>query len=400
MRVLICGMDGYLGWPLALKLVGTEGFQVAGLDNFSRREMVSEVGSDSAIPIASMEERLSACQEVFGDAPTFHDGDLREYEFIAQVLEDLRPDAIVHLGEVPSAPYSMADVKRAYFTQENNILGTLNLLFAMRDFAPAAHLVKLGTMGEYGTPNIDIPEGFFEVEYNGRVDSLPFPRQPGSLYHLSKVHDSFNVMFGCNVWNLRSTDIMQGVVYGTRTEEVGLDTRFSTRFDIDAVFGTVINRFCAQAVIGHPITPYGSGHQKRGFIALRDGLACMTLALKNPPSRGEYRTFNQFDRVYDISYLAQVVASSAANHGIDAKISEIKNPRIEAEEHYYNPESKNLRNLGFQPRHELEEETEIMIEDLIPHRNRIHSLEKAIDPTILWDPRPRARPRRGVAQKT
>ncbi|MFQ5909279.1 MAG: NAD-dependent epimerase/dehydratase family protein [Thermoplasmata archaeon] len=388
MKVLICGMDGYLGWPLALRLLDQDRFQVLGLDNFSRRSMVGEVGSDSAIPIVPMEERLAACREVFGDAPTFYDGDLRDYEFTAQVLEDEEPDAIVHLGEMPSAPYSMADASRAYFTQENNVLGTLNLLFAMRDFAPSSHLVKLGTMGEYGTPNIDIPEGFFEIEYNGRKDSLPFPRQPGSLYHLSKVHDSFNVMFGCKVWNLRSTDIMQGVVYGTRTDQIALDARFSTRFDIDAVFGTAINRFCAQAVIGHPITPYGRGHQKRGFIALRDSLACMTLALKYPPSHGEYRTFNQFDMVYDISYLAEVVATSAAALGLRAGVSAIDNPRIEAEEHYYNPESKKLRSLGFQPEHELKEETELMLKDLIPQRARIHSLEKAIDPSILWDPRP------------
>lgn len=387
MKVLICGMDGYLGWPLALRLLGPEGFEVVGLDNFSRRAMVREIGSDTAIPIASMEDRLATSREVFGDAPAFLEGDLRNYDFIASVLEEHRPDAIVHLGEMPSAPYSMADAKRAYFTQENNVLGTLNLLFAMRDHCPRAHLVKLGTMGEYGTPNVDIPEGFFEVEFNGRKDWLPFPRQPGSLYHLSKVHDSFNIMFACKVWKLASTDIMQGVVYGTRTSEIGRHVGLRTRFDIDGVFGTAINRFCAQAVMGHPITPYGSGRQKRGFIALRDSLRCMTIAIKNPPSEAEYRTFNQFDNVYDIRSLAEEVVSAARILGLDSLVQSVENPRIEAEDHYYRPVSQELRKLGFVPRHTLQEELAIMLGDLLQHQERLQSLRHVFDPKIQWDPR-------------
>lgn len=387
MKVLICGIDGYIGWPLSLRLLVREGFQVAGLDNFSRRAQVQEVGSDSAIPIVPMAERLEASEEIFGDAPVFYEGDLRDYNFIAKVLEENRPDAIVHLGEMPSAPYSMTDVGHAYFTQENNVLGTLNLLFAIRDHCPTAHLVKLGTMGEYGTPNIDIPEGFFEVEYNGRSDWLPFPRQAGSFYHLSKVHDSANVLFACRVWNLRSTDIMQGVVYGTRTEEIESDRRLRTRFDFDGVFGTAINRYCAQAVIGHPATPYGSGHQKRGFIALRDSLQCLTIALQNPPSSGQYRTFNQFDEVYDVSTLAQVVVKKAKEVGIDIPVSTVTNPRRESEDHYYNPESSALKKLGFIPTHTLEEELSIMLEDLIPYGDRILAQRQAVEPAVHWDPR-------------
>ncbi len=387
MRVLICGMDGYLGWPLSLRLLIREGFEVVGLDNFSRRNLVREVGSRSALPIVSMEERLAACHGVFGDAPSFHEGDLRDYDFITSILIEQQPDAIVHLGEMPSAPYSMADAQRASFTQENNVLGTLNLLFAMRDYAPAAHLVKLGTMGEYGTPNIDIPEGSFEVEYNGRTDTLPFPRQAGSIYHLSKVHDTYNVMFACRVWNLRSTDIMQGVVYGTRTEETTRDNKLHTRFDIDAVFGTAINRFCAQAILGHPITLYGSGHQKRGFIALRDSIECMTIALKNPPAGGEYRTFNQFADVYDITSLAEIVASRAKDLGLDVTLSHIENPRIEAEDHYYNPEAVALEKLGFVPRGDLKAEVRAILEDLLPHKQRLSDLKRAVNPQISWDPR-------------
>ena len=389
MRVLICGIDGYLGWPLSLRLL-REGFDVSGVDNFSRRDIVQEIGSKSALPVRSIQERLAASREVFGDAPSFYEGDLRNYDFIASILEEYRPEAIVHLGEMPSAPYSMADAKHAYFTQENNVLGTLNLLFAMRDYTPEAHLVKLGTMGEYGTPDIDIPEGFFEVEYGGRKDRLPFPRQPGSIYHLSKVHDSFNIMFACKVWNLRSTDIMQGVVYGTRTEEIVEDSRLRTRFDIDAVFGTAINRFCAQVVVGLPITPYGLGSQKRGFIALRDSLECMTIALNNPPQKGEYRTFNQFDQIYDINGLAEVVASVASESGLSASISSVENPRIEAEDHYYNPESNALKKLGFVPEHTLRAETKMILEDLTPFQGRINELRDMIRPHIKWDPRQEA----------
>lgn len=394
MKVLVSGIDGYIGWPLALSLISSHGWEVVGIDNFSRRKEVAEVGSDSAIPIASMKERLMASEEALGSSPAFYEGDLREYSFIEMVVEEEEPDAIVHLGEMPSAPYSMMDARRAYFTQENNVLGTLNLLFAMRDHAPNAHLVKLGTMGEYGTPNVNIPEGFFEIEYKGRRDWLPFPRQPGSIYHLSKVHDSANILFTCEVWGLRSTDIMQGVVYGTRTDETGLDDRLRTRFDFDAIFGTAINRYCAQAVSGHPLTPYGRGHQKRGFIALRDSLQCLSIALSNPPTEGEYRTFNQFDEVYDVTTLAEEVARIATEIGIGAGVKHIPNPRIELEEHYYNPDSHALRKLGFTPTHTLSRDLRGMIEDILPHRDRIISLADTIRPKVRWNPtRVEAKPR-------
>ena len=387
MRVLICGIDGYIGWPLALSLMAREGLDVAGVDNFLRRGWVNEVGADSAIPISKMEDRLVAAKETFGQAPGFWEGDLRDYDFVTSVLNEFNPDAIVHLGEMPSAPYSMIDAHHASFTQENNVLGTLNLLFAMRDECPDSHLVKLGTMGEYGTPDIDIPEGFFEVEYNGRKATLPFPRQPGSFYHLSKVHDSANIHFGCKVWGLRSTDLMQGVVYGTATPELESDERLRTRFDFDGVFGTAINRFCAQATVGLPLTPYGLGGQKRGFIALRDSIQCMTLAILNPPTAGEYRVFNQFDEVFDVRSLAEAVVEGARRLGIDSDIQLIANPRIEEEDHYYNPEHSALRKLGFVPRHSLEEEIQVMLRDLIPHRERISELSATFTADVAWDPR-------------
>lgn len=381
--VLIAGMDGYLGWSLAMHLA-VRGNKVIGIDNFSRRKWVNEVGSWSATPIKTMDERLEAFREVYDkDNITFFPGSLLDYHFVAGIIKKFKPDAIVHLGEQPSAPYSMIDVEHAIFTQTNNIVGTLNILYAIHESSPNTHLVKLGTMGEYGTPNIDIPEGFFEIEYRGRKDKLPFPRFAGSWYHWSKVHDTGNIMFACKIWGLRSTDIMQGVVYGTRTDEM-IDDRLLTRFDFDEIFGTAINRFCAQAIIGFPLTPYGKGYQKRGFIALRDSIQCLTIAIDNPPEKGEYRVFNQFDEVYSIVELAEAVKEVGNKFGLDVKVNHIKDPRVEAEEHYYNPHHDNLKKLGFKPTHTLKQELEIMFQDLIRYKDRIETKKERILPTVDW----------------
>jgi UDP-sulfoquinovose synthase len=300
-------------------------------------------------------------------------------------FEEFQPEAIVHLGEMPSAPYSMVDVHHAVFTQTNNIVGTLNILFAMRDVTAEAHLVKLGTMGEYGTPNIDIPEGFFEIEFRGRRDRLPFPRQAGSWYHQTKVHDSNNVMFACKIWGLRSTDIMQGVVYSTRIPQMSDDPRLLTRLDFDQSFGTAINRFCCQAVIGEPMTPFGKGHQKRGFLPLRDSMQCLTLAIENPPQRGEYRVFNQFEEVYNVTELAQKVQKVARESGLIGEIWNIENPRKELEEHYYKPDHQHLLDLGYQPTHDMEAELRIMLADLVKYQHRIAAKKESLIPDIRWD---------------
>jgi UDP-sulfoquinovose synthase len=384
MKVLIAGMDGYLGWALAQYLT-VRGHVVAGLDRFLRREWVAEMGSDSAIPIYSMAERLNAFEDRFGIRPDFRVGDLLDYDFVYKFLAEFKPDAIVHLGEMPSAPYSMMDARHAVFTQTNNVMGTLNLLFAMRDACPDAHMVKLGTMGEYGTPNVDIPEGFFEIEYRGRKDRLPFPRQAGSFYHWSKVHDSNNVMFCCRIWGLRSTDIMQGVVFGTRIDEMGDDPRLATRLDFDQSFGTAINRFCCSAVIGHPLTLFGKGHQRRGFLPLRDSMQCLTIAIENPPQKGEYRVFNQFEEVYDLTELALKVQKVGRNLGLDVEIRNLENPRAEMDEHYYNPDHAHLLNLGYQPTHDVEAEMEIMLRDLMEHKDRIARFSDVLIPDIRWD---------------
>jgi UDP-sulfoquinovose synthase len=382
MKVLICGIDGYLGWPLAMHLA-MRGHVVHSVDNLSRRRRVAEVGSWSATPIREMSERLVAFKGETGKTIGFSYGDLRDVDFTFQVVKDFKPEAIVHLGEIPSAPYSMIDVHHCNETMMNNIVGTNNLLYAMHKFVPNCHLVKLGTMGEYGTPNIDIPEGFFEIEYRGRKDRLPFPRQAGSWYHQTKVHDTHNIMFACKIWGLRSTDIMQGVVHGIRTDEMTRD-ELLTRFDFDEVWGTALNRFCAQAVIGHELTPYGKGGQTRGYIALRDSIQCLTIAVENPPDKGEYRVFNQFDECYSVNELAGHVVKVAGEIGLNAKVWNIENPRVEAEEHYYNPDHDALYKLGFKPTNMLDDELKITLKELLRWRERIEAKKERIMPTVKW----------------
>lgn len=384
MKVLIAGVDGYLGWPLSMYLVA-RGHEVAGVDCYYRRQWVQEMGSQSATPILRMPERLAAFREVFGKYLQFFEGDLTDSGFVENVVKKFHPDAIVHLGQMPSAPYSMIDVKHAVWTQTNNIVGNLNLLYAMKDVVPGAHLIKLGTMGEYGNPNLDIPEGYFEIEYRGRKDRLPFPRQANSWYHQSKVHDSNNVMMACRLWGLRATDVMQGVVFGTRIDEMGNDERLLTRLDFDQCFGTAINRYCCQAVIGEAISPYGRGHQKRGFLPLRDSMQCLAISIENPPARGECRVFNQFEEVYDLTELAHKVKRAASALGLTVEIRNLENPRIEAEEHYYNPDHEHLRNLGYRPTYDVEAEIGFMLKDLRRHEDRIVARKEALLPDIRWD---------------
>jgi UDP-sulfoquinovose synthase len=389
MRVLILGGDGYLGWPTALRFSG-QGHEVGVVDSFARRRWVEEAGSHSLTPITSLEERLQAWSEVSGKDIEPYVGDISEGTFIADVVREFEPEAIVHYGEQPSAPWSMRSVDNAVVTQANNVIGSLKLLWAMRDFAPDAHLIKLGTMGEYGTPNIDIEEGFIEIEHKGRKDTLPFPKVPGSLYHLSKVHDSHNIHFACRVWGLRATDLNQGVVYGIETPETRLDERLITRFDYDELFGTALNRFAVQAVIGHPLTVYGKGGQTRGFLNIVDTLQCVLLTAENPPELGEYRVFNQFTEVFNVADLAEKVRHAGGELGIDVQVDHVANPRLELEEHYYNPTHTKLLELGLQPTLLSETLIESMLEVIRRYRDRV--LADVIDPVTLWRPEPLGEP--------
>ncbi|HME09273.1 MAG TPA: NAD-dependent epimerase/dehydratase family protein [Bryobacteraceae bacterium] len=348
MKICVLGGDGYCGWATALYLSG-KGHTVAVVDNFLRRQWDFELGVQTLTPIQPLTDRLRVWQELTGNVIEQYVGDVNDYEFLSGVIEGFQPDAVVHFAEQRSAPYSMIDRKHAVFTQVNNVVGTLNLLFALRELRPDCHLVKLGTMGEYGTPNIDIEEGYIRIEHNGRSDVLPFPKQPGSFYHLSKVHDSHNMMFACKIWGLRATDLNQGVVYGTVTDEVVLDEALINRFDYDDVFGTVLNRFCVQAAVAHPLTVYGKGGQTRGFLDIRDTVRCVELACLNPARAGECRVFNQFTEQFSVLELAKMVQAAARKLGMRATIEHLPAPRVEAEEHYYNAKHSKLIDLGLKP---------------------------------------------------
>ena len=348
MRIAVLGGDGYCGWATALHL-SAKGHTVAVIDNFARRQWDYELGVQTLTPIRPLTERLRAWYQLSGKTIELFVGDISDYHFIYSVIDTWRPEAVVHFAEQRSAPYSMIDHKHALFTQVNNVTGTLNLLFAVRELDPECHIVKLGTMGEYGTPNIDIEEGFITIEHNGRKDTLPFPKQPGSFYHLSKVHDSHNIMFACKVWGLRATDLNQGVVYGTVTDEVLTDEALINRFDYDEVFGTVLNRFCAQAAVGYPLTVYGEGGQTRGFLDIRDTVQCIELACLNPAKQGEFRVFNQFTEQFSVLELATMVRTVGEKIGLSVQIDFLPGPRVEAESHYYNAKHSKLSDLGLKP---------------------------------------------------
>jgi UDP-sulfoquinovose synthase len=383
MRVLILGGDGYLGWPTAMRF-SARGHEVAVVDNFARRRWHIENSTDSLTPIRSLADRVEAWGQVSGNEIRTFVGSIEDGEFIDSVIAETLPEAIVHYGEQPSAPYSMKSRDAAVETQYTNVIGTLKLLFAIRDRVPDCHLVKLGTMGEYGTPDIDIEEGFIEIEHKGRKDTLPFPKLPGSLYHLSKVHDSHNIHFACRIWGLRATDLNQGVVYGIETDESAADERLITRFDYDEYFGTVLNRFCVQAVIGHPLTVYGEGGQTRGFLNIRDTLQCVELAVTNPADLGEYRVFNQFTEQFSVSDLAELVQRSASDLGHAVDVRRYPNPRIEAEQHYYNAANTKLHDLGLQPHHLGEELLRSMLGIIERHKDRV--IARAILPRTRWKP--------------
>jgi len=356
MKIMILGLDGYIGWPLA-KHLRDRGHEVIGLDNLVRRFRVEHEGSTSLIPIDGI------CKK-----QTEFSIDTTALRMLSRLDFDL--DAIVHLAEQPSAAWSMKNADTAIKTQRDNVLGTLNLLWLMRDFCPDAHLVKLGTMGEYGTPDCVIPEGTIP---DGPMKGLPFPRSAGSLYHLSKVHDTHNIIFACKTWGLRSTDIMQGVVFGHLP---------GTRFDYDECFGTVVNRFCVQAVLGMPLTVYGKGGQTRGYLPLKDSIECLTLSLENPPEKGEYRVFNQFADLYSVNQLATLVAKAGKCLGLDVSIQHIGNPRKEMEEHYYNPVHEGLAKLGYNPSWDIGEEIKELLNIIIPYKNEIR--REVIMPKIRW----------------
>jgi UDP-sulfoquinovose synthase len=381
LKVLVLGGDGYCGWPTSLHL-SDAGHDVVIVDNCVRRQIDAELSAESLTPIASLKDRVKAWREVSGQQMGVEFGDLLDWEFVSDLFERHQPEAVVHFAEQRAAPYSMIDRRHAVYTQHNNIIGNLNVLFAINEYAPDCHLVKLGTMGEYGQPNIDIEEGFIEIEHKGRKDVLPFPKQPGSWYHLSKVHDSYNIHFACKIWGLRATDLNQGVVYGTVTPQTERDPRLMNRFDYEEVFGTVLNRFCVQAAIGHPLTVYGNGSQTRGYLDIRDTVRCIELAIDNPAERGEMRVFNQFTEEFSVRQLAELVIDASTKLGVEARLENIENPRVEKYDHYYNAAHTKLLDLGLEPHYLGDGLLDSLMNIAIQYNDRID--RDVVMPSVDW----------------
>jgi UDP-sulfoquinovose synthase len=381
MKVLVIGGDGYCGWATALHLSNL-GYEVGILDSLVRRHWDAELGISTLTPIASIQQRLRRWYELTGKSIELFVGDITNYDFLSKALQQFQPESIAHFGEQRSAPFSMIDREHAVLTQTNNVVGTLNLLYAIHDFLPDCHLVKLGTMGEYGTPNIDIEEGYITIEHNGRKDTLPYPKQPGSFYHLSKVHDSHNIHFACKVWGIRATDLNQGVVYGVLTNETAMDEMLINRLDYDGIYGTALNRFCVQAAIGHPLTVYGQGSQTRAFLDIRDTVRCLELAIANPAKRGEFRVFNQFTEQFSVGDLALKVKQASITLGLDVEIQHIENPRIEKEEHYFNAKNTNLLDLGLEPHLLSDSLLDSLLNFAIKYQQRAD--RNQIMPKVLW----------------
>lgn len=382
MRVLILGGDGYLGWPTAMHL-SARGHEVAVVDNYLRRRLCREEDVEGLFEVPNLHERARLWEAKTGRSVKVFIGDLTSWDVIAEVFRQWCPESVIHYAEQPSGPYSMMNRRAATLTLQNNLLVTANLIFAVREFAPRAHIVKLGTMGEYGTPNIDIEEGWIDIEHKGRKARFLYPRQTGSLYHTTKIMDTDLLWFYVRTWNLRVTDLMQGPVYGLTTDETDGDEALYPFFNYDEIFGTVLNRFLVQAVAGYPLTVYGRGGQTRGYLDIRDTMQCVRLSVENPASEGELRIFNQFVETFSVNALAEKVERVGNRLGLNVRIKPVENPRKEAEEHYYNPVHRGLLELGLKPHYLTDDILARMLETVLRYRENIR--EHRILRRIRWD---------------
>jgi UDP-sulfoquinovose synthase len=372
MRVLILGGDGYLGWPTAMHLTA-QGHEVAVVDNYLRRRLCREESVEPLFDVPNLHERVGLWEKMSGYRIPAFIGDLMNWEFVEEVLRAFTPECIVHYAEQPAAPYSMLNRRAATLTLQNNLTVTANVVFAVKEFCPDAHIVKIGTMGEYGTPNIDIEEGWLEVEHKGRRQKFLYPRQAGSLYHTTKIMDTDLLWFYVRTWDIRVTDLMQGPVYGLFTVENTEHEELLPFFNYDELFGTVLNRFVVQAVAGYPLTVYGKGEQTRGYLDIKDTLNCVRLSLEKPAERGELRIFNQFTETFTVNQLAEHVRRVGTDLGLKVEIRPVENPRKELEEHYYNPEHTGLLELGLQPHYLTDEVLAEMMEAVLRHKERIQT---------------------------
>lgn len=381
MKVLILGADGYLGWPTVMDFAQA-GHQVCAVDNYMRRTIAEATNSDALTPTPNLSERCRIFKECTGLDIAVEIGDLADADVMMRIVENFKPDCIVHYAEQPSAPYSMRGFQEARYTFKNNLDVTFNLIWAVMKHCPDCHIVKLGTMGEYGTPNIDIEEGWLNIEHNGRKDKFLFPRAAGSLYHTTKVLDTDLLWFYVRTYGLKVTDLMQGPVYGLSTPGSSLDPRLLPNFHYDDIFGTVVNRFLIQAIAGVPLTVYGGGGQTRGYLNLLDTLQCVRLAADNPAGKGELRIYNQLTETFTVQQLADLVQKTGNNMGLNVEIKSIENPRKEMEEHYYNPTHSGLVDLGLQPHFMTEEVLGNMITTLLTYTDRIDP--DRIMPRVRW----------------
>lgn len=384
MAVMILGADGYIGWPLSMKMAKEYG-EVVVVDNYATRSLVADVGGISALPIGkNLKERASNFERHFpGKKMHVVEGDLRNPDLVDALIRKYRPETIVHLAQQRSAPYSQISTMHAIYTQTNNVANNLNVLFSMKKYTPKSHLLKMGSMGEYGTPNIKIEEGFMEIEYEGKKDRIMVPRTGGSWYHQSKIFDSYNVAFANRIWGLKATDVMQGVVYGSRTEEM-TDESLLTRLDIDSTWGTVINKYCAQLIAFNKLLIYGKGLMTRGFLSLQDSINALFILASNLPEDGVYRVVNQLDKTYNTYELAEKVKDIGKGLGFDAEYETIEDPRIEKQEHHYEVTHNILPSLGFVPKHTVEDQIRQIISDLDRYRSVWIRKRRLIKPNVYW----------------
>jgi len=382
MRILVLGADGYLGWPTCMDLAA-KGHEVIAVDNYLRRQIAADTDSIALFETPDLNDRAAIFEATTGKRIDVEIGDLSDPNFTLDLFERLKPDTVVHYAEQPSAPYSMRGFDEAYMTLDNNLKVTFNVIWGVLQHCPDCHIVKLGTMGEYGTPNIDIEEGWINIEHKGRSDKFLFPRQAGSLYHTTKVLDTDLLWFYVRTHGLRITDLMQGPVYGLQTAEADMNDRLGPNFHYDDIFGTVVNRFLVQAVAGIPLTVYGKGGQTRGYLNLKDTLQCIDLAAANPAAQGELKIFNQFTEQFTVNELAERVQNAGKQIGIDVTVKSIPNPRKEAEGHYYNAAHTGLLDMGLKPNFMTEAVLVNMLERIIKHKDGIS--HDRIMPRVKWN---------------
>jgi UDP-sulfoquinovose synthase len=381
MRVLILGGDGYLGWPTAMAFAAA-GHEVCTIDNYLRRNIARETRSEALLPAPNLHDRAEIFASISGKKIRIEVGDCADIRVLENLVRDFSPEVVVHYAEQPSAPYSMRGFREAQLTLQNNIGVTFNLIWAVINHAPNCHIIKLGTMGEYGTPNIDIEEGWIDISHKGRTQKFLYPRQAGSLYHTTKVLDTDLLWFYVRAYGLSVTDLMQGPVYGLSTDEADADERLLPNFHYDDIFGTVVNRFLVQAVAGIPLTIYGRGGQTRGYLNLKDTLQCVALAMGHPAGEGELRVLNQFTEQFSVNSLAERVRRVGNAMGLNVQVNNIANPRNELEDHYYNASHTGLLELGLKPHYLTDEVVASMLGKIIHYKGAID--HRMVMPRVRW----------------